>query len=113
MDLQENLRRNKGAMGMQLDLDSFGKIMDEFIEKSRMGLLVTKTENSKKWKVEGVGCGAVMDFYVLLNAMEPIFVRMINEMKASGLGVNVEKTAGAMAEMIRETLIGAGKQAEG
>ena len=109
MDLQENLRRNKGAI-MQLDLDSFGKIMDDFIEKSRIGLLVTKTENSKKWKVEGVGCGAVMDFYVLLNAMEPIFLRMIDEMKASKIGINVEKTAGAMAEMIRETLIRAGKK---
>ena len=82
MNLQENLRRNKGDIEKKLDLDSFGKIMDEFIEKSRIGLLVTKTENSKKWKVEGVGCGAVMDFYVLLNAMEPIFVQMINEMKA-------------------------------
>lgn len=110
MDLQENLRKKMDTMEKKLNLDTFGKAMDTIIEASRVGLLVTKAENSKAWKVDGAGCGAVMDFYIILSAIEPIFMQMLKEMEEHGFSLEVENTAEAMAELIKDTLIGAAQK---
>ena len=61
----------------QLNLDTFGEIMDEFIHKNKIGLMVLKEADSDDWEVTGVGMGYVMDFYVFLNALEPLYLKML------------------------------------
>ena len=105
MDLKRTMREE--MKNRNLDLDKFGEIMDEFIRKSSVGLLVSKKEDSEKWEVTGAGCGAVMDFYIFLNAMEPIFLQMLEEMHHQ---IDVEELAKVLTELIKETMIGAAKK---
>lgn len=110
MDLRSNLRQGEQELRKHLDLDTFGGIMDEFIEKSKVGLLITKEENSKEWKVQGAGCGAVLDFYIFLNAVEPLFLRMLKEMGKHE--VDVEQLAEALTGLLKESMIEAAAEEE-
>jgi len=100
MGLKENIR--KGVKNIRLDLDSFGEVMDKFIEESEIALVVTKEANSKDWEVHGEGCGAVMDFYIFLNALEPIFLQMLKEMKYQ---LDTELLAETLSGLMKETMI--------
>lgn len=93
------------------DMDSFSEIMEDFIKKNALAMLVTKKENSEKWDVTGAGCGAVMDFYIFLNAIEPIFLRMLDEMKRINAELDVEHLVDVMAEMIKKGLMAAAEEA--
>ena len=113
MNLKETMKKEKSRIDdvrKRLDLDSFGEIMDEFIRKSRMALLVTKEENEEEWHVQGVGCGAVMDFYVLTNALQPLYLQMLEEMNHE---MDPEKLATSLCEVLRDSLIEAAKEADG
>lgn len=46
-----------GAEG--LTMDTFGAIMDKFIDESNVALLIHK-EAGGDWQIRGVGCGAVV-----------------------------------------------------
>ena len=74
MDLRTNLRNELPGKKKELNLENFGEIMDEIISRSKLGLMVMKEENSEEFIVKGAGCGAVMDFYIFLNAIQPIFL---------------------------------------
>ena len=93
----------------QLDLETFGEIMDEFIHKSKVGLMIMKEENSDDWEVTGVGMGSVMDFYVFLNALEPLYLKMLKEMNNE---IDGEKLANSLTDLIREGMIRAAEEAE-
>ena len=107
MDLRENLQKNAGEMKKHLDLDTFGEIMDDFIRKSHVALLVEKEADSEEWTCRGVGCGAVMDFYVLLNALQPIFLQMLEEI---GHQLDAEKLADALTGELKKSLISAAEE---
>ena len=109
MWLRDTMRKGITEEAKTLDLDSFGKIMDEFIQKSKVGLAVTKEEGDAKWTVHGAGCGAVMDFYIFLNAMEPIFLNMLDEMDRCG-GIKEEEFASALCDVMEQSLIEAAKE---
>lgn len=111
MDLRSNLKQGEQELRKHLDLDTFGEIMDEFIEKSEVGLLITKEENSKDWKVQGAGCGAVLDFYIFLNAVEPLFLQMLKEMGKHE--VDVEKLVEALTGLLKDSMIEAAKEMDG
>ena len=93
----------------QLDLETFGEIMDEFIHKSKVGLMIMKEENSDDWEVTGVGMGSVMDFYIYLNALEPLYLKMLKEMNNE---IDGEKLANSLTDLIREGMIRAAEEAE-
>ena len=110
MDLRSNLKQGAQELRKHLDMDTFGGIMDELIEKSKVGLLITKEENSKEWKVQGAGCGAVLDLYIFLNAVVPLFLRMLKEMGKHE--VDVEKLAEALTGLLKESMIAAAAEEE-
>ena len=69
----------------ELNIDTFGEIMDDVIHKSKIGMVVTKEENSDEWNVEtSAGCGAVMDFFVGMNALGALYGKMLEELKKVG-----------------------------
>ena len=105
MNLRENIDKNMNKK--ELNLDTFGEIMDVFIRKSACSMTVFKAENSEEWHVEGAGCGAVVDFYIFLNTIEPIFLKMLEEMKHQ---IDAEKLAEALTDILKETLIAAAKE---
>lgn len=109
MDLSENMRNMKPEEMSRLDLDTFGKIMDEFIEQSRCGLAVTKEEGETEWTVHGSGCGPVMDFYIFLNALEPIYMDMLEAM-GGRKAMDPEKLARSLCQEVQKSLLAAAKE---
>ena len=110
MELRETMRKNQGEL-RKLDLESFGEIMDEFIEQSAVGIAVSKEEGEKVWTIHGAGCGSVIDFYIYLNGMEPIFLAMLDEMERVG-GIEAEKLVDSLLGELRKGLLEAAKEHE-
>ena len=104
LNLRENIEK---AHKQGFDLDTFGQLMDKVIKESNVGLLVTKEENSDDWKILGAGCGAVMDFYIFLNALEPLFLKMLEEMNHQ---IDPEMLAGNLSELVKASMIAAAKK---
>ena len=56
-----------------LDLDKFGEIIDDFLKKEEVCMLVKLPEGTLDAEVEdNIGAGSVMQFYFLLQAFESI-----------------------------------------
>ena len=90
-----------------LDLDTFGEIMDDFIHKNKVGLMVLKEADSDDWEVTGVGMGAVMDFYIFLNALEPIYLAMLEQMEGR---MDAEKLAESLSDLVKKCMITAAEE---
>ena len=112
MNLRKTIDTEREAMDKMrktLNLDTFGEIMDEFIRKSAVGLLVCKEENEEDWTVQGAGCGSVIDFYIMINAVQPIFLQMLRDMKGQ---IDPALLATSLCNVLRDTLIKAAEEAE-
>lgn len=65
-----------------LTLDTFGKKMDEFIKYNEIKMLITMPEGTIETDVkDNVGCGSVMQFFIILNAIGGIGQQMKKEMQ--------------------------------
>ena len=77
----------------ELNLDKFGEIMDDFLKKNEIRMLVTLPEGSIDPVVEdNVGLGSTVHFYILLNSIGAVCEQMQKDMgidKASAEWVNV------------------------
>ena len=110
MDLRKTIDAEREAMDKMrktLNIDTFGEIMDEFIRKSAVGLLVCKEENEEDFTVQGAGCGAVIDFYIMINALQPIFLQMLREMKGK---IDPELLATSLCDVMRDSLVKAAEE---
>ena len=108
MTLRQTIKSHEKEL-KGLNIDTFGEVMDEFIQASRLGMLITKEKNTKDFNVQGVGCGAVMDFYIFLNALPVLFRKMLEEMDHK---LEAEKLAEALCAEMRKTLIETAKEEE-
>ncbi len=64
-----------------LDLDKFGEIIDDFLKKEEVCMLVKLPEGTLDAEVEdNIGAGSVMQFYFLLQAFESIGKQMRKDM---------------------------------
>jgi hypothetical protein len=90
-----------------LDLDTCGEIIDDFIHKNKVGLMVLKEANSDDWEVTGVGMGAVMDFFIFLNALEQIYLAMLEQMEGR---IDEEKLAESLSDLMKECMITAAEE---
>ena len=93
---------------MEFDLDKFGEMMDETIHKSALAMVVSKGPESDEWHVQGQK-SAVMDLYIFLNALEPIYKAMLEEYRKIGaVEFEREKLAEALGDLLVSTLKEAG-----
>lgn len=68
-------------MYRELNLDTFGKMMDEFIEKNEIRMLITMPEGSIEAEIEdNCGNASVLQFYIVLNVIESIAKKMREDM---------------------------------
>lgn len=88
----------------RFDIETFGEIMDKFIHENKVGLMVLKEENSDDWQVTGMSMGAVIDFYVFLNALAPIYTAMLDQMRGQMDGVML---AESLTDLMKKELIAA------
>ena len=76
----------------ELNLDSFGEMMDNFIRANEIKMLLTIPEGSMEVEVQdNVGAGGVMQFYIMLNTIKTIANRMKEDMKNGGLELDDDK----------------------
>ena len=110
MDLKERIRTRVGDKPERFDIDTFGAVMDECINASAVGLLVKKDADGE-WEIHGAGCGAVLDFYIFLNALGPIFENMVEEM--GGIKhLDAKHVAEALAEEMKKEMIHTAREME-
>lgn len=61
----------------ELDLDKFGEIMDDFLQKNEIRMLITLPEGSIEPVVEdNVDLGSTVHFYILLNSIGTVCQQM-------------------------------------
>lgn len=109
MELKDRARQGLTQELRKLDLVSFGEIMDKFIRESGCALLVEKAEGEEDFHVHGAGCGAVVDFYIFLNALPEIFKAMLREMSRAGK-FETGKLAEAIAGMMKAEMVAAAEE---
>lgn len=65
----------------KLDIDTFGKIIDEALKKAEVQLLVTLPEGTLEADTDSnVNGGPVMEFYILLNALKTVVRNVVTQM---------------------------------
>ena len=66
----------------ELNLDTFGEIMDKFIKDAHIQLLIDMPEGTTDAELkDNTGMGAVMQFYIILNAVEKVYKTMVEDMQ--------------------------------
>lgn len=66
---------------MELNIDSFGEIMDDFLKQTEVGLLVLLPEGTLEAKMEdSIGFGPVVQFYILLRALKSCMKDLVQKM---------------------------------
>lgn len=71
----------------EMNLDTFGEIMDKFIEQNHIQMLIDIPEGTNEPTVkDNTGCGPVMQFYILLGAIKPIATGMFTLMGTNKAG---------------------------
>ena len=108
-ELLESIARKK----KQLDLDTFGEIMDKFIHNSAIGVAVYKEEKTDDWQIDGAGLGRVIDFYVYLHGLETLLLGLLREMKRQDAEIDPEKLVPALMEVVSNGLLEAAKKMDG
>ncbi len=82
----------------ELNLDTFGEIMDRFLRDNEIDMLLTLPKGTQDVTVEdNVGFGAVVQFYILLNAINPIATAMCKQM-------GIDRKSDDWAEVVDELL---------
>ena len=112
--MREEFSGEKGQAKRKMDLDTFGEIMDEFIRETACGVGVQKEEGEEEWTILSAGCGAVIDFYIYLNGLKPIYLAMLDEMrdKDGELMIKTEKLSDTLTDLLRDELAEAERKAE-
>lgn len=82
----------------ELDLDKFGELMDDFIKKNEINMLITLPKNSIECKVEdNVGLGSVVHFYILLCGIGTVLEEMLCDM-------GIEKESAEAVQVVKKCL---------
>lgn len=87
-----------------LTIDEFGGIMDKFIQDSHIQLLIDMPEGTTDATLkDNTGMGAVLQFYIILNAVEKIYKTMVEEM---GLDDSDDSLVDAMMSLLKDSIKG-------
>ena len=91
-------------MKKELTLDTFGEIMDKFIKDSKIQLLIEMPEGTNDATVtDNAGLGPVVQFYIILNAVQAIYADMLKLMRTDDEdGKLLESLLQLLEESIRE-----------
>lgn len=84
---------------MALDLETFGEIMDDFIRDNDVKMLIELPKGTEEATVTCTDVSTI-DFFVLLAAIRPVFVRVIGDMGGPE-AIDAEGVLDGMWEIIR------------
>ena len=90
----------------KLDLDSLGEIVDKFLLDNEVKMLLTIPEGSLVPEVrDSIGFGSVVQFYILLNSIEPICAAMRNDMGIDGKSPEWESVVDELLAMVKSEML--------
>ena len=93
-------------MDKKFNLDSFGKIIDDFLEQNVIHMLLTLPEGTLDVQVQdNTGLGSVVQFYILLNSIKTISKSMQTDMGIDGKSPEWEKIVDTLLDMIRNEML--------
>lgn len=87
----------------ELNIDTFGEIMDEIIEKTDIKLLIEMPEGTQEATVTGTGI-ATLDFYIQLKAIIPTLAQVIRDMGGKK-ELDVEGVLDGVFEIMKHDII--------
>lgn len=91
----------------ELNLDTFGEIMDKFINDAHVQLLIDMPEGTTDAVLkDNTGMGAVMQFYIILNAVETIYKDMLKQMD---LNDSDDTLIDSLLNLLKESIKGKGE----
>lgn len=91
-------------MDKKFNLDSFGKIIDDFLEQNVIHMMLTLPEGTLDVQVQdNTGLGSVVQFYILLNSIKTICKSM--DMGIDGKSPEWEKIVDTLLDMIRNEML--------
>lgn len=91
----------------ELNLDSFGEIIDRFLMDNEVQMLLTLPKGTIDVQVQdNTGLGSTVQFYILLNAIEPICDAMRKGMGIDRKSAEWEKVVDTLLGMIKDEMIG-------
>lgn len=89
----------------KLNLDTFGEIMDHFIKENEIQMLITLPAGSITAEVQdNCKAGAVVQFYIVLDAISSIANQMRKEMGGID-GTDWENIVDALLELLKKDLL--------
>ena len=99
----EHRRRTKIKEHEELTLETFGEIIDGFLEENPIQMIITMPEGTRDAEVtDNTGMGPVIQFYIMLHAIGPIYKEMC-EMTGIDPAKN-ESLIEGMTDLIAEAL---------
>ena len=90
-----------------LGLDSFTKIIDDFLTKNNVKMLVEMPEDTQDVTVtDNIGAGSVVTFFILLKVLPPVMGQMVADMGVDGS--RREGLVDAFLKMVKDELMDEG-----
>ena len=90
----------------ELDLDEFGEIMDDFLKKCEIRMLITLPDGSIEPVVEdNVGLGSTVHFYILLNSIGTVCEQMQKDMGIDKNSAEWENAVHALLKMVEAEIL--------
>lgn len=91
----------------ELNLDSFGEIIDRFLMDNEVQMLLTLPKGTIGVQVQdNTGLGSIVQFYILLNAIKPICDAVLKDMGIERKSAEWEKVVDTLLGMIKGEIMG-------
>ena len=93
-------------MNKKLDLDSFGDIVDKFLEENEVKMLLTMPKGTLYVQVEdNVNLGPAVQFFILLNSIEAICKELRNDFGIDATSPEWEHTVNVLLAIVKRDIL--------
>ena len=90
----------------EFNLDNFGEIMDDFLRKNVINMLITLPDGTLEPVVEdNVGLGSTVHFYILLNSICTVCKQMQKDMGIDKKSAEWANVVHALLKMVEAELL--------
>lgn len=90
----------------ELNLDTFGEIVDEFLKENEIQMLITIPEGSiTPETMDNVELGPVVHFYILLKALTTVVKEMVDAMSINAGSPEWEHTVDVILSLVRQDIM--------
>lgn len=104
--LQKHIKEER-EKGKELNLDTFGEIIDAFLDANDCQMLITIPKGTNRPEVkENMGIGPIGALYFILKAITPITNDIFNMFdKRGGEAFEKEKLADAICDLVKQEIL--------